>query len=272
MIQALQVPQRKVYNMYNIYNTISDIDIDNGQTKRMNCPSCNGYMTFSVTNNMGHLLWNCYKASCNVSGSKQVRLSVDDIRNTFTGSTSKITSTDFELPNYVVTHGNRKEVLQWCSDWGLNASKLNILYDVKENRVVFPVVQDDVMIDATGRSLSNRLPKWKRYGKSGLPYSYGCGNVAVVVEDCVSAAVVGDSGVFVGVAVLGTSLSEEHKRYLSQFSTAIIALDPDALPKTLAFAKELRGHVNTVKVLRLEDDLKYRNPTDMTNLYNTGDR
>ena len=120
-------------------------------------------------------------------------------------------------------------------------------------------------MDATGRSLGKRLPKWRRYGKSGLPYTSGCGNVAVVVEDCLSAAVVG-YGTFVGVALLGTSLQETHKRYLSQFSTAIIALDPDALPKTLLMAKELRGYVNDVRVLRLTDDFKYRNPTDMENL------
>jgi hypothetical protein len=82
----------------------------------------------------------------------------------------------------------------------------------------------------------------------------------------VSAAVVGGKS-FVGVAILGTSLQESHKGYLAQFSTAVIALDPDALPKTLQMAKELRGHVNDVRVLRLNDDLKYRNPTDMENLY-----
>jgi hypothetical protein len=98
-----------------------------------------------------------------------------------------------------------------------------------------------------------------------LPFNFGCGRVAVVVEDCVSAAVVG-YGSFVGVALLGTSLQDSHKGYLAQFSTAIIALDPDALPKTLQMAKELRGHVNDVRVLRLKDDLKYRNPTDMENL------
>jgi hypothetical protein len=48
----------------------------------------------------------------------------------------------------------------------------------------------------------------------------------------------------------------------------IIALAPDAMPKTLAFAKELRGHVHDVKVLRLKDDLKYRNKEDLDNLYN----
>ena len=46
-----------------------------------------------------------------------------------------------------------------------------------------------------------------------------------------------------------------------------MALDPDALPKTLRYAKELRGYVQNVKVLRLDYDLKYRNPTDMEKLY-----
>jgi len=40
------------------------------------------------------------------------------------------------------------------------------------------------------------------------------------------------------------------------------------MPKTLAFAKELRGHVSDVRVLRLKDDLKYRNEEDLNNLYN----
>jgi hypothetical protein len=126
-------------------------------------------------------------------------------------------------------------------------------------------MQDGKMVDATGRTLSKRIPKWKRYGNSGLPYTHGCGKVAVVVEDCVSAAVVG-YGSFVGVALLGTSLQDTHRRYLTQFSTAVIALDPDALPKTLQMAKELRGHVSDVRVLKLEDDIKYRNPTDMEKL------
>jgi hypothetical protein len=137
--------------------------------------------------------------------------------------------------------------------------------------VVFPVVHAGDMVDATGRSLGKRIPKWKRYGKSHLPYVSGHGKTAVVVEDCISAAVVGDRGVYVGVAVLGTSLSTGHKDYLSQFSTAIVALDPDALPKTIKFAKELRTYVPNVKVLRLTDDLKYRQPTDMANLSTLGE-
>jgi len=251
--------------MNNIYNIVSDLGLSNGETKRMNCPNCKGYKTFTATNNMGSLVWNCYKVSCRVSGGTRVHLSVEDIKAGFAGAEEFAMDT-FELPTYIIPHRDNVYMNRWCDRWGLNLDELGLLYDVKESRVVFPVMHEGKMVDATGRSLSgHRLPKWKRYGKSGLPYTHGCGKVAVVVEDCVSAAVVG-YGNFVGVALLGTSLQESHKRYLAQFSTAVIALDPDALPKTLAMAKELRGHVNDVRVLRLKDDLKYRNPTDMENL------
>ena len=251
--------------MNNIYNTISDMDIPNGSTKRMDCPNCGGYKTFTVTNNMGSLVWNCYKASCTLKGGTRVHLSVDDIRSGFSG-VEEFVQENFELPSYVVDRcPSSYQMRKFLATWDLDYEKHNLLYDVKEDRVVFPVYSQGILVDATGRSLGNRLPKWKRYGKSGLPYSYGCGNVAVVVEDCVSAAVVGGNS-FVGVAILGTSLQESHKGYLSQFSTAVIALDPDALPKTMVMAKELRGHVNDVRVLRLKDDLKYRNPEDMEKL------
>jgi len=143
------------------------------------------------------------------------------------------------------------------------------MYDVKEHRVVFPIKHDGRIVDATGRALDKTTIKWKRYGKSPLPYVFGCGKTAIVVEDCVSAAVVGGDD-YVGVAVLGTSLSESHKRYLSQFSTAIVALDPDALLKSIEFAKELRLYVDTVHVVKLTDDLKYRNPDDLDKLTNIG--
>ena len=254
--------------MSNIYNIISDMNIPNGSTKRMTCPICKGYNTFTVTNNMGSLVWNCYKASCTVSGGTRVHLTVDDIRKGFGDAEQYASQDTFSMPEYIVPANF--DVAEWAMElYGLDVDEVGILYDVKEHRAVFPVVHDGKTVDATGRALGKRLPKWKRYGKSGLPYSHGCGKVAVVVEDCVSAAVVGND-VWQGIAVLGTSLQESHKKYLAQFSTAIIALDPDALPKTLAMAKELRGHVNDVRVLRLTDDLKYRNPTDFENLTNIG--
>jgi hypothetical protein len=182
----------------------------------------------------------------------------------------------FDKPDFLVQ--DHFKIADFCDQWDIDPKVLGLLYDVKEDRVVFPIMQGNTMVDASGRSLTKRLPKWKRYGKSVLPYVSGRGKTAVVVEDCISAAIVGatgssgcsEGGVFVGVAVLGTSLSEAHRMYLSKFSTVVVALDPDALPKTLQIAKELRGHVETVKVLRLTDDIKYRNPTDIENLTTLG--
>jgi DNA primase len=171
--------------------------------------------------------------------------------------------TSFEMPEYITPR--KHQIVDWCNKWGLDVDALELQYDVKENRVVFPIKDNGRIVDATGRSILNRLPKWKRYGSSDLPFSFGCGSIAIVVEDCISAGVIG-SDVYVGVAVLGTSLLDSHKTFLSQFSTAIIALDPDALPKSFAFAKELRSHVKTVKILKLKDDLKYRKKEDLNNL------
>ncbi len=246
--------------MINIYNYVKQLNVDNGETKRLNCPMCNSYKTFSVTNNMGSLLWNCYKASCNTKGTTRVHLSVDDIRD-FNKKSQVVTS--FEMPEYILPYKN--EVRDWCTKWGLDPDALDMHYDVKEHRAVFPIKSEGRIVDATGRSMHNKIPKWKRYGASDLPFSFGCGSISVVVEDCISAGVVG-SDVYVGVAVLGTSLSESHKNFLSQFSTTIIALDPDALPKTLSFAKDLRSYVKNVRILKLKDDIKYKLKEDMYNL------
>jgi hypothetical protein len=207
--------------------------------------------------------------SCDLKGGTRVRMTVDDIRTQLSDA-ERFAGAEFDVPEYLVPANH--DVITWASDtYGLDAAELGLLYDVREHRAVFPIMHEGKIVDATGRALNKRLPKWRRYGKSGLPYTHGCGKVAVVVEDCVSAAVVG-GGNFVGIAVLGTSLSDAHKKFLAQFSTAVIALDPDAVRKTLLMAKELRGHVDDVRVLYLTDDLKYRNPTDMTNLADIGDR
>ena len=253
----------------NMNDLIHELGLVNGETKRMTCPSCNTKNTFTITNNMGKIIWNCYKAGCSVSGGTRTQLTADDIRKSLGSVAEETHVSTFSKPDWFVRDDAKIE--GYCTEWGLHPQDLGLLYDVKEHRVVFPVVHSGVTVDATGRSLGNRIPKWKRYGKSDLPYAHGHGKTAVVVEDCVSAAIVGDGGVYVGVAVLGTSLSNGHKRYLSQFSTAIIALDPDALPKTLQFARELRQYVTNVKILYLQDDLKYKNPTDFENLTTLGD-
>jgi len=262
----------------NIIEIINDLQLSVGDSKRMACPVCHTKNTFTITNTMGKVVWNCYRASCTVSGGTNVALSVSDVRKALGYMEPEADKPiPFVKPDYIVNAG--PECWSYLDQYGLSPIDVIVLYDVKDHRIVFPVLDErGVMVDGSGRSLGKRIPKWKRYGNSDLPYHHGCGNVAVVVEDSVSAAVVGatvnnelkldasDDDVYVGVAVLGTSLSEGHKRYLSQFSTIIVALDPDALPKSLKFAKELRTYCPDVRVLKLTDDLKYNNPVDIINL------
>jgi len=243
-----------------IRNFVDDLNVANGATVRRNCPVCDGFKTFTVTNKNGMTVWNCYKAGCSIHGGTRTYLSVDDIRNTM--QAREETDPVWDCPNYIVHGRHRDDLKNFLSKWSLQNMSPCPMYDVKENRIVFPIFKGRTMVDGAGRSLNGRLPKWKRYGNSRLPYVHGCGKVAVVVEDCVSAAVVGDDR-HTGVALMGTSMSNEQKQYLMQFSTAVVALDPDASKKTLAIAKELRSVVNNVKVLRLQDDIKYRHKKDM---------
>jgi len=237
----------------NLYEYVRDLNISIDETKRLNCPICNGIKTFTVTNSMGTRLWNCYKASCDARGKARVHMSMEDMRKIIdsrNGATAK--QELFELPDYITKRDDK-----------------HTMYDVKEDRIVYLIYnRKGILVDAVGKSINlRRIPKWKRYGKSNTPYSHGNGDIAIVVEDCISAYVVGKvQENCTGVALLGTSLLEGHREFLSRFNKVLIALDPDALPKTLQIAKELRGWVEKIKVLKLNDDLKYRDRTDINNL------
>ena len=114
------MPNRKsnIYIMYNntISELINNLDLSVGQSKRMNCPLCNGTNTFSVTNNMGRLVWNCYKVSCTVRGTSKVKLSVDDIKNTF--NVKKISTDNFSIPTSCVRINDKKLALDFLHKHG----------------------------------------------------------------------------------------------------------------------------------------------------------
>ena len=233
---------------------LNDINVGIGETVRTNCPVCKGYNTFTVTNDMGKLMWNCYKASCSVKGNQRTRVTLEQFVN------KKDNKKEFIMPDYIVPHRNRGHVLDFLHRWDIMCALGGVLYDVREDRVVFPVMYDGVPVDATGRALAAwRQPKWKRYGFSPFPYRYGSGDVAVVVEDCVSAVVAGSVNGFVGVALLGTSLFDTHKQILSQFSTVLVALDPDAITKGIKISKEIPNS----KVINITNDLKYKEKDDI---------
>ena len=251
--------------MSSIHTYINELDLQLDDRHRGDCPVCNGRNTFTVSRTLDGILYNCYKAGCGLSGTKNTFVTVQDALRR---KENPAKQGPFVLPDYVVP--KRKEVEDWARANFIVDTEL--LYDVKEDRVVFPVVHNRKIVDATGRAIKKySKPKWKRYGTSQYAYTVGEGTVAVVVEDCISAARI--SKVIkncVGVALLGTSLLPEHINQLKDFSMVLVALDPDAAKKTLQFTSTIRAQLGSENIfaVKLEDDLKYARKNDIVNIQN----
>lgn len=231
-----------------------------GEGLRLDCPSCGSRNTFTISNVGGKLLWNCYSASCSLSGGTSTTISIDDAKRL--RSKEDVDVSEFVLPKSLVVA--RPVVIDWASTYSLDAIKLGILYDVIEHRAVFPIYNGTTMSDAIGRALGKRKPKWKRYGNSSVPYTCGNSKVAVLVEDAISAAVVGTHiSDATGVAILGTNITTGHKQFIkNSYHKLIVALDPDARNKALVMCKDMCLYMSVIP-LSLSDDLKYMNAKDM---------
>jgi DNA primase len=133
------------------------------------------------------------------------------------------------------------------------SGRADIRYDFKRNRVVFLVKDGNKVVDAAGRSIDARGPKWYRYGDSKRPFVCGIDTCAVVVEDCASACAVSNNAT--GVALLGTNLLSEHIDALKQYDRVFVALDKDATDKAIGMVRTLHTHVPT-RLMVLRTDLK----------------
>ena len=95
-----------------------------------------------------------------------MHLSADDIRAGFIGA-EKFAEDTFELPQYIIPRTDNPYPRRWCDRWGIDPDDLGLLYDVKDDRVVFPIRHGGAIVDATGRSLTKRLLKmaqvWKKW-------------------------------------------------------------------------------------------------------------
>jgi hypothetical protein len=174
----------------------------------------------------------------------------------------------FDMPDWVIVDYERNGLKALCSRYLLDPHWLDLRYDIREERIVFPVREGGKLVDAVGRGAhTGVIPKWKRYGTARTAYVVGDADIAVVVEDCISAAVVDTLG-GTGFALLGTALLEEHKQLLAKYRKVVVALDPDAMSKTLVYTRELKAIGIEARALNLYDDLKYRVPDDIDKLEN----
>tara|TARA_X000001388_G_scaffold17449_3_gene10810 strand:+ start:2663 stop:3511 length:849 start_codon:yes stop_codon:yes gene_type:complete len=246
---------------------------------RGDCPVCHGKNTFTASKDFNKIVYNCYANKCNVKGSFTFALDSDAIVEFIMdtkeshGGTSSYHINNLKLPsetNFPIIPIMPSEFCEnseihtpanaFCGRWMIDPE--DVYVDPTEGRVVFPILDDlGRVVDAVGRTTTNKIPKWKRYGNSDMPYVCGYGmdalNVCIVVEDAISAYIVHQYTGATGVALLGTTLTEGYKQYLDRYAKIIVALDRDALPKQLQITKELRVGYKPVMAIRLHDDLKY---------------
>lgn len=246
---------------------LEELDLEEGRTLTMDCPVCKGKKKFTATRVEDAILYNCFRNSCTVKGRRKVGRTVESIRKKMNGQSAVRKISEFEVPEYF-SHD-----LMDCDEFIMRWDLFNIqlFHDVKNDRVVFPIMSKGKIIDAIGRSLNtDSFPKWYKYGNNMSYYAYrGDGvnrDVAVVVEDVISAITVGSHFPVIGFGLLGTALQQEHLYALSNFDRVVIALDPDASKKSLEHAKDLSNYVSDVRVLKLTDDLKYKNIEDFKKL------
>lgn len=250
-------------NRSKLNQKLDELNLALGMTHRGDCPVCGRHNTFTVTNDNRQLLYNCYAHSCNLKGMYKVDMSIEDLKTFFSNKAKGTELKPFTLPEYVVY--NEEETAKYAKQYGLDHKHLDLRFDVRDKRVVFPIVHNDILVDAIGRSLINEQPKWKRYGEARTAYITGTNPVAVVVEDAVSAAVVETLG-GTGFALLGTSLLTEHLEQLGKYNSVIVALDPDARKTTVTITRELKSNGIRAVAFPLYDDLKYREEDDVTQL------
>ena len=243
-----------------IKNYVGNLHIVHNGRYRGDCPLCGRINTFSVTDTGFERLWYCFHADCHTKGSTGVQLTKENSKVAFKEKViSTETNDEFEIPDTFVSLSRSKQAEEYVKRVGSYEAYLSgladIRYDLQQDRVVYLVksISNGRVVDATGRSLTNRKPKWRRYGNSRDTFVSGDGLCGIIVEDCPSACSI--SNLAVGISLMGTSLLDEHIDVIKQFKKVYIALDKDATDKAILMMKKLRNYVPT-KLIVLNKDLK----------------
>ena len=226
----------------------------------MDCPECGKKGTFSVTNNHGQYLWNCFHAGCAEKGRTDHRITyanTDDILSILSKNTHKqipfCPKVPFEKPKSWSRQISQKG-LDYVNSVNTSGRYDDIYYDVRHKRLVYAIHDNDgTLVDGAGRTLIGAKPKWYRYGNYRGGFKIGTSDTLVIVEDIPSAISISDW--VTGYALLGTSLREEHINVISTYRRVVVALDKDATDKALVMARTLHSLLPT-GIMMLDKDLK----------------
>lgn len=239
-------------------NKIQELNIGSGQSYRGDCIFCLNRNTLSVRNENGSLSWNCFHANCTARGYLNTGSTVDDLQNFLHSKIKTNHDISFTVPKeFVTVYGNNK-ARKYIEEYGIENSDARVMYDVKQDRVVFLVENNGQVVGAIGRGLSDNVkPKWYKYNTPLAPFIVGTNKyVGVVVEDCVSACKVALANL-TGIALMGTVLPEEYiVPIVDKVDRCFVCLDKDATEKSFKIRDALSYHIPSY-VEMIDKDLKY---------------
>lgn len=223
-----------------------------GRSLRVDCPACGGNKSFSIRNDSGKIKYNCFKSSCSIFGDVEQSVTRGGVQAMWESSIRPdgfSPPEEYHIPAYF---RRQRTFIDKYRQW-------DTYLDVRENRKVF-IVHDQAgtPIDAVGRAIQpGRKPKWKRYASSQYPFVAGYGrDSGVLVEDVISAIAVADTGLYTGIALMGTNLQTGSSTWLKGFKRMTVALDYDASAKAVDMVRLLNWTLPTRQVI-LEEDLKF---------------
>ena len=247
---------------------IKDLNIANGNSYRGDCVFCLHRNTLSVKNEHGRLIWHCFHANCNAKGMTDSELRVEDLDKfmndrVFGWDSNHACSTkpfkEFVIPKgFVTIYGNNK-AREFIEKFGIEDTEARLMYDAKQNRLVFLVEYDGRVVGAVGRSFSSSesTPKWYKYGTPPTPFVVGNNKyIGIIVEDSISACKVALAG-FTGIALMGTSIPSNFVQpIVDVVDSAFICLDRDATKKSFELRDSL-SHIIPTYIEMIDKDLKW---------------
>ena len=243
-----------MYNRKDQIEILSRIKVPEGKSYTIDCPFCQGKKKFSITNNDGTILWNCYKASCSARGAYRKGMTLELVKRRLhvvreplsdyldRQITEKKIYLGKPIPEILSKPEQHASVMNYLIDnhslEAYQSGLIKVRYAPADNRCLFFNANGE---GAVGRSLDGRNPKWMSYGDTGGVIAVGKGETGVIVEDVPSACAVGVIEGYTGVAILGTNISTKQKRKVKTLKNCVIVLDNDAKKKALVLLQQLQG-------------------------------
>jgi len=231
---------------------VNSIPIKEGERKILTCPACGGFKKFSLRKEDGSLLWNCFRASCNVKGISRGRLPIDKTKSKL-NKESTTASVGKPLPEITTSVENHEAAMDYLRSVNSLEAYQNNLIDIKyspsDERVVFYGTHG-----AVGRTLKPYGPKWVTYGDVSEGITVGIGDTAILVEDTPSACSISRIPNMVGISMCGTTLTSNLNAKLNKYTNVYLMLDKDASSKSI---KIVKNQNRKVKMRIPSNDLKY---------------